>query len=49
MKMDDDIEAMELVHDNFGDQQNARDDNRPHVEILCDRRSEYVCQPMVEL
>lgn len=46
--MDNDIEKMELIHDNFVDQQNAIDDNKQHVEILFDKRFEYVYQPRVE-
>jgi len=49
MKMDNDIELMELIHDNFVNQQNAINDNKQHVEILFDRQFVYVYQPMVEL
>jgi len=47
--MDIDIEVMELIHDNFVNQQNAINDNKQHVEILFDRQFVYVYQLMVEL
>ncbi len=46
--MDDDIERMELIHDNFVNPQNAINDNKQHVEILFDKQFEYVYQPMEE-
>ncbi len=47
--MDIDIEVMELIHDNFVNQQNAINDNKQHVEILFDRQFVYVYQLMGEL
>lgn len=47
--MDSDIEMMELIHDNFVNQQNAINDNKQHVEILFDRQFVYVYQLRVEL
>jgi len=49
MKMDNDIEMMELIHDNFVNPQNAINDNKQHVEILFDKQFVYVYQLMVEL
>jgi len=49
MKMDNDIEMMELIHDNFVNPQNAINDNKQHVEILFDKQFVYVYQLIMEL
>ena len=48
MRMDDDIARMELIHDNFVNPQNAKDDSKQHEEILFDKQFEYVYLLMEE-